>query len=96
MPEKINLDVVAQLSRLRLKPEEREKLSKELEKIVEYVDELKGLETGNAPAESHPHQKENVFREDVVIPSNIREAVLMHAPKREENFFKVPKIIEGS
>ena len=95
MSRRIDIDQVAELSRLSLKPEERAKLAKDLEKILAYVDQLQELKTDSIEPTSHPLAIENVFREDEVIPCDIREAVLKCAPKREENYFKVPKIIEG-
>jgi aspartyl-tRNA(Asn)/glutamyl-tRNA(Gln) amidotransferase subunit C len=95
MSEKINIDQVAQLARLRLKPEEREKLSKDLEAILAYVDQLRELNTEGVEPTSHAMALENVFRKDAVKPGEVRDRVLEFAPKREGNFFKVPKVIEG-
>lgn len=88
------IDQVAQLARLSLKPEEKEKLQKDLGSILAYVDELKAVPTDHVEPTSHVLNLENVFREDEVKPSDIREAILKHAPRREGNFFKVPKVIE--
>lgn len=96
MSEKINIEQIAELSRLNLKPEERAKLAQDLASILSYVDQLKELNTDNVAPTSHVLSIENVFRKDEVKPSDVREAVLKHAPKRESNFFKVPKIIEGA
>ncbi len=95
MSEKMNIDQVAALSRLKLKSEEREKLSKDLEAILSYVDQLQELDTKNVEPTSHVLPLENVYRSDEVKPSNVHEDVLEHAPKREGSFFKVPKVIEG-
>ncbi|MBI4373061.1 MAG: Asp-tRNA(Asn)/Glu-tRNA(Gln) amidotransferase subunit GatC [Candidatus Omnitrophica bacterium] len=95
MPHKINIEQVAELARLNLKPEERAALSKDLESILAFVDRLQELNTDQVQPTSHVLAIENVFRKDVAKPSQIREAVLKHAPKREGKFFKVPKVIEG-
>ena len=93
MPQKINIDQIAELARLNLKPHERAKLSKDLEEIVAYVDQLQELNTEAVPPTSHVLPIENVFRADRVASSDMREDLLRHAPKREGNFFKVPKVI---
>ena len=95
MSQKINIDQIAELARLNLKPAEREKLSRDLESILGYVDQLKELNTEKVEPTSHVLKIENVFRKDETKPSQIRDDVLKHAPKREEKFFKVPKVIEG-
>lgn len=96
MSQKINIDPIAELARLHLKPNEREKLAKDLESILAYVDQLKELNTDRVEPTSHVLPIENIFRKDEAKPSNVRDEVLNHAPKRESNFFKVPKIIEGA
>ena len=96
MSQKIDINQTAELARLHLKPEETEKLTKDLESILAYVDQLKELKTDSVPPTSHVLPIENVFRKDETKKTKVRDAVLDHAPKRESNFFKVPKIIEGA
>ena len=93
MSPKINIDTIAELARLNLKPKEREKLAQDLEKILSYVDQLQELDTKQVPPTSHVLSMENVFRSDQAKRCEIREKVLDHAPKREGKFFKVPKVI---
>lgn len=88
------IEQIAELARLSLKPEEKAKLQKDLESILAYVDELKTVPTDSVEPTSHVLNLENVFREDEVKSCDIREEILKHAPRREGNFFKVPKIIE--
>jgi aspartyl-tRNA(Asn)/glutamyl-tRNA(Gln) amidotransferase subunit C len=93
---KIDIDQIAELARLNLKPEERAALSKDLESILTYVEQLQELDVDKVEPTSHVLPIENVFRKDVAKPAQIRDQVLEHAPKREGKFFKVPKVIEGS
>ncbi len=88
------IEKIAELARLSLKPEEKGKLKKDLESILAYVEQLKKVLTDQIEPTSHVLNLENVFRPDEVRPSDIREEVLKHAPHREGNFFKVPKIID--
>lgn len=94
MSQKFNIDQIAELARVSLKPEEKAKLSQDLEKILGYINELAKLETKDVEPTSHVLPLENVFRPDEVKPAAVRDAVLEHAPKREGNFFKVPKVID--
>ena len=96
MSQKINIEPIAELARLNLKPEERAKLSKDLEAILAYVDQLQEVDTKKIEPTSHVLPLQNVFRKDEVKPTRISDAVLRHAPKREGKFFKVPKVIEGA
>ena len=88
------IEQIAELARLSLKPEEKEKLKKDLESILTYVEHLKTVPTDHVEPTSHVLNLENVYRPDEVRPSDIWEEVLKHAPHREGNFFKVPKVIE--
>jgi len=95
MSQKINIEQIAELARLNLKPEERVKLTKDLEAILAYVDQLREVDTKKIEPTSHVLPLQNVFRKDFAVPTRISDAVLSHAPKREGKFFKVPKVIEA-
>jgi aspartyl-tRNA(Asn)/glutamyl-tRNA(Gln) amidotransferase subunit C len=88
------IEQVAELARLSLKPEEKSKLKKDLESILAYVEQLRSVPTDKVEPTSHVFDLENVFREDEIRPSEVREEILKHAPHREGNFFKVPKVID--
>ena len=88
------IEKVAELARLHLKPEESKKLQKDLSSILEYVEKLKAIDTQSVEPTSHVLNMENVFREDVVKPSTVRDEALEHAPSRDGKFFKVPKVVE--
>ena len=89
-----NIERVAQLARLNLKPEEKEKLEKDLGAILDYVHKLSVLDTTGVEPTSHVLNMENVFRKDEARPSNAAEKALEHAPQADGRFFKVPKIVQ--
>ncbi len=88
------IEKVAELARLSLRPEEKNKLSQDLSKILGYIQSLSKLSTENVPPTSHVLDMENVFRKDSAKPSQVRESVLKHAPQTEGAFFKVPKVVD--
>ena len=88
------IDRVAELARLNLKPEEKSKLEKELGAILVYVQKLSSLDTQGVEPTSHVLNLENVYRLDEVKASDAAEKALEHAPHRDANFFKVPKIVQ--
>ena len=89
-----DIDKVAELARLSLKPEEKARLSKDLNNILQYVKQLESLDTRDVEPTSHVLNLENVFRKDEVKPSDVREQALSHAPLKDGKFFKVPKVVE--
>lgn len=89
-----DIEKIADLARLSLKPEEKTKLAGELSSILDYVKKLETLDTKNVEPTSHVLNMENVFREDEVKPSQVRDKALEHAPATDGKFFKVPKTVE--
>ena len=86
---------IAELAHLQLNESELEEYTLQLNKILEYVEKLNELDTENVKPLSHPVEGENVFREDIIQSSVNREDALKNAPSKNEEFFKVPKVIGG-
>ncbi len=85
---------VARLARLQFDAEEEEALTVELNRILEYMDKLKGLDTEDVEPTSHVVPITSVFRGDEVEAFPRREALLEAAPQRQGDYFKVPRIID--
>jgi len=85
---------VAHLSRIDLTPEELEKLSKQLQAIVDFIDTLRKVDVENVAPTSHILPVNNIFREDIPCQSLPVDKALSNAPLREGNFFGVPKVID--
>ena len=85
---------VARLARLALSEEEKELMTRQLDRILGYVDKLNELDTSQVEPTSHVIPMENVLREDAVRPSLSQDDALANAPDREPPFFRVPRIIE--
>ncbi len=85
---------VAALARLQLSAEEQAALTKQLDKILQYMEKLNLLDTAQVEPLAQAVDIVNAFREDKAAPFPSTEALLANAPARERNFFKVPKIIE--
>lgn len=84
---------IANLAKLKFDEKELESFTNQFNEILSYFEKLNELNTKNVEPLSHPIQQENVFREDKVIQSIDREEALKNAPERDEEFFKVPKVI---
>ena len=84
---------IAELARLEFSGEELESFTHQLNQILEYVEKLNELDTENVEPLSHPVEGVNAFREDELKPSISREEALKNAPDRDEEFFRVPKVI---
>jgi aspartyl-tRNA(Asn)/glutamyl-tRNA(Gln) amidotransferase subunit C len=97
MTDRISLkDVehVARLARLELSAAEKERMRKELDGILSYIDKLRALDTRGVEPTSHAVPLTNVMRDDTEVPSVQRAEMLANAPDRHRELFRVPRIIE--
>ena len=84
---------VAKLARLALDESHLQRLTGQLESILEYVAKIQTVNITGVEPMAHALPLHNVFREDVVEPSLPLEKVLQNAPDTEGPFFKVPKVL---
>ena len=84
---------VAQLARLDLPEDEVLLYTTQLEKILGYVAHLEQVDTTNVSPTTRAVEVVNVFREDLVLTTKVRDALLDQAPEREGDFYRVPKIL---
>ncbi|HEV3512807.1 MAG TPA: Asp-tRNA(Asn)/Glu-tRNA(Gln) amidotransferase subunit GatC [Candidatus Sulfotelmatobacter sp.] len=100
---------VAELANLDLTDEERTGMLRDLNSILEYVDRLNELDTSDVPPMAQVSDRYGVeagqgsdrfayaSREDVLEglrKSLPHEEALANAPDADEEFFRVPKVIE--
>jgi len=90
---KQEVEKIAELARLEFNESEIEHLTKDMNQILHHMDKLNELDTSNVEPLSHPIEVKNVFREDELKPSTKREDALRNAPDKDDEFFKVPKVI---
>ncbi|MBP7331304.1 MAG: Asp-tRNA(Asn)/Glu-tRNA(Gln) amidotransferase subunit GatC [Firmicutes bacterium] len=93
MITKKDVEHVALLSRLKLTGPEKDMYTRQLNEILDYFQFLSRLDTENVQPTAHVLPLQNVFREDWVGQHISREDALANCPDREENYFKVPKIV---
>ncbi len=85
---------VARLARLELSSADKERMRRELDSILSYIDKLRALDTEGVEPTSHAVPMTNVMREDAPRSSFLQSDMLANAPDRSGEFFRVPKIIE--
>ena len=88
---------VAGLANLELTAEEQERMMRDLDSILDYVERLNELDTTNISpmTQVSPQVAVNAMqREDVLTPCLLQEEAIKNAPATDGKFFKVPKVIE--
>jgi aspartyl-tRNA(Asn)/glutamyl-tRNA(Gln) amidotransferase subunit C len=88
------VDHLANLARLSFKPEEKEAITADLQKMISFIEKLNELDTTGVEPLLFMSDEVNVLREDVVQGSITTEEALRNAPVADEQFFKVPKVIK--
>ncbi len=88
------VEKMAHLSRLELSEQESQKMVGDLSKILNWMDQLKELDTTNVEPLTHMSEEVNVFREDIAKNALLREKGLKNAPSQNGEYFQVPKVIE--
>jgi aspartyl-tRNA(Asn)/glutamyl-tRNA(Gln) amidotransferase subunit C len=94
-----DVERVAELANLELEPEESQSMLHDLNAILDYVAQLSELDTAGVSPLAQVSELEgaggaSTLRQDTVLPSLDRVAVMSQAPETDGAFFKVPKVIE--
>jgi len=84
---------VAKLARLDLTPHEIERMTAQLDGMLEHFADMDALDLSHVAPMTQPYPLRNVLRDDVVQSGLDRDEVLAAAPKVEDGRFHVPPII---
>jgi aspartyl-tRNA(Asn)/glutamyl-tRNA(Gln) amidotransferase subunit C len=85
---------IARLARIGLTPADVEKFQDQLSHILDQFEALRRIDTDGVPPTSFALPLDNVMRDDEVRPSLDTDAVLANAPLREDDYFRVRRVLE--
>jgi len=85
---------IAHLARIKVPDEALEPMAAELNKILDFVEQLGEVDTSNVPPMTSVVHAQLPMREDEVTAGGQRDDVLKNAPDAQHGFFAVPKVIE--
>jgi aspartyl-tRNA(Asn)/glutamyl-tRNA(Gln) amidotransferase subunit C len=88
------IDKLASLSRLQFDATEKAAIKTDLQNMIQFIDQLNELDTIGVEPLLHMSDNVNVLRADEVQGSISRDEALKNAPVHDEQFFKVPKVIQ--
>jgi len=89
------VEKVAALARLSLVDGAAERMTSELDQILEYAQALSQVDTTDIEPTAHAIPLPTPLREDRAAPPLDPELAVANAPEREGFAFVVPKVIEG-
>ncbi|MCA9836907.1 MAG: Asp-tRNA(Asn)/Glu-tRNA(Gln) amidotransferase subunit GatC [Trueperaceae bacterium] len=91
-----DMEHLKNLARLEIEGEETQHLKDDLNKILDYFEQIRHLDTEGIEELARPVSLHNIFREDKIGQSLAPEAVNALANETENNFFKVPRTVDSS
>ena len=92
----MDIDHAAVLARLHITQSEKELFAGQVQSIINYIEKLNELDTTSVEPTAHILPINNVFREDSLRESLPRNKALQNAPQKDEDFYRVPRIIENN
>lgn len=88
------LQKIAHLSRLEINEEDTDQMLRDMSNMLTFVEKLNEVSTdGIAPLTTMSHEINNL-REDVAKVDLTHDEVLSNAPKKDKDYFRVPKVLE--
>ncbi len=92
--DEATVERIALLSRIRISAQEAQNLKRELNGILAWVEELNAIPTDHVEPLTHAGTAQLRMRPDVVNDGGRPADIVKNAPKSEDGFFLVPKVIE--
>lgn len=88
------VDKLAYLARLEFSADEKEHIKKDLSRIITWIDKLNELDTEKVEPLIYMSNEINVTRNDDVNNSVSHEDALLNAPKKDSDYYRVPKVLD--
>ena len=92
--DKTTVAKIAHLARIHVPEQELETLAGDLSKIIDWVEQLAEVETGDVAPMTSAVDLVLRWRADEVNDGDRADDVLANAPEAEHGFYSVPKVVE--
>ncbi len=98
MEQKIDIktvDEVAHLARLEFTDEAKAEILNDMNRMLSFVNKLNEMDTEGMEPLIYMTDEVNVMREDEPKVTLTQKEALKNAPKKDSDYFKVPKVIDN-
>ena len=92
--KKIDVDSVANLAKLTVSEDKKDKLEQDMESVIDFANALNELDTEGVPVKEHIVPTSNVFREDTPEQPFERSELLANAKTKTAEYIYVPRVVE--
>lgn len=87
------IDKLATLARLEFASNEKAEIREDLSRIITFVEKINEVDLSGVDPLIYMTDEVNVMRTDEVIHDISQDDALRNAPKKDSDYFKVPKVI---
>jgi aspartyl-tRNA(Asn)/glutamyl-tRNA(Gln) amidotransferase subunit C len=88
------VDKIAHLARLEFENESKAQIINDMNNMLSFIEKLNELDTTSVEPLIYMSKEVNVLREDDVRHDITQQEALKNAPKKDSDYFKVPKVLE--
>lgn len=88
------IDHIAHLSRLSFAGPQKEAIRQDMQRMIAFVDKLSELDTTGVEPLIFMSEEVNRLRNDEVAQSVSHEEALRNAPKKDSDYFRIPKVLD--
>ena len=90
----LEVEKISKLAKLRFDDEQKIKLQKDMNKILDYVEKINELNLSKVEPAGNINETYNLFRKDEIKQNLKQEEIFKNTITKSPPFFKVPKVIK--
>lgn len=87
------VDRIANLAKLKFEGAAKDQIKGDMNRMLEFVDKLNELDTDGIEPLVYMTEEVNVLRDDVAVQSTTQDQALKNAPKKDSDYFRIPKVL---
>jgi len=88
-----DVEHISWLASIKIEDDEKDEFVEQFNSILDYFHQLDEVETDGVEPTFRVVDMANIFREDTPFKSLSQEEALKNAPRRENGYFKSPRIV---
>jgi aspartyl-tRNA(Asn)/glutamyl-tRNA(Gln) amidotransferase subunit C len=88
------VDHIAHLARLEFEGDKKQAILNDMENIISFMDKLSEVDTDNVEPLIFMNDEYNKLREDVAQVTVMQDEALKNAPKKDSDYFRIPKVLD--
>ena len=93
--DKETVDKISHLARLEFSEDGKAEILNDMNRMLAFVDKLNEMDTNGIEPLIYMTDEVNVLREDEAKDTLTQKQALKNAPKKDSDYFKVPKVIDN-